>query len=75
MLTLKVPNKIVADDVLKFLHYFLEKIRLGISCCFADDSHDKKIIVLSASVEISTLNVNMNQKSAFWKQITSHDDI
>ena len=31
-LTLKKPSKIVADDILFFLNYFSEKIRLDITC-------------------------------------------
>ena len=32
IITLKMPSKFIADDILIFLNYFLEQIRLDIWC-------------------------------------------
>ena len=44
LLTLKVPNKIAADDILTFLLYLSRKIRLDFSC---ESSHLKHQVLFS----------------------------
>ena len=46
LLTLKAPSKLTADDILNFLFYFLEKVRLVISY-EGDDSHEMSRLVFS----------------------------
>ena len=77
-LTFKALNKIVADNSLICFYYFLEKIRLNISCELADDSYEMSSLIFSekknfktstAVIVIGTLRVNQycwfNKKSPY----------